>query len=88
MPTHCIFEQLQFEGFDGRKVVAAFGGGAITSNAGAVLLRHTDKAIGLFDRLADCFIDGRDAACIRSSLHGSQPAHPDCPTGDGDRSGI
>ena len=84
MQTHCISEQLEFEGFDGRKVVAAFDGGAITSNASAVLLRRTDKAIGLFDRLADCFIDGRGAACIRSSLHGSQCSHIGRITGNGD----
>ena len=63
MQTHCIREQMQFEGFDGRKVVAAFDGGAITSDAGALLLRETDKAIRLFDRIAGCFIDRRDPHC-------------------------
>ena len=84
MPTHCICEQLEFEGFDGRKVVAAFDGGAITCDAGALLLRETDKAIGLFDRMAGCFVDRRDPACIRSSLHGSQCSHIGGTTGDGD----
>ena len=88
MQAHCISEQLEFEGFDGRKVIAAFDGGAITTNAGAVLLRHTDKAIGLFDRLAACFIDRRDPACIRSSLHGSQRSDPGGATGDCDRAGV
>jgi hypothetical protein len=60
MPTQCISDQLDFEGFDGHKVVAGFDGGAITSDAGALLLRHTDRAIGLFDRLAACFVDRRD----------------------------
>jgi hypothetical protein len=60
MPTHCISEQLEFEGFDGHKVVAGFDGGAITSDAGALLLRHVDRAIGLFARVAACFIDRRD----------------------------
>jgi hypothetical protein len=60
MQTHCISEQLAFEDFDGRKVVAGFDGGAITSDAGALLLRHVDKAIGLFDRVASCFVDRRD----------------------------
>ncbi len=68
MQTHCISEQLEFEGFDGRKVVAAFDGGAITSDAGAVLLRHTEKAIGLFDRLAGCFVDRRDPDCTVHSV--------------------
>ncbi|RWP94410.1 transposase, partial [Mesorhizobium sp.] len=60
MQTDCISEQLEFEGFDGHKVVAGFDGGAITSDAGMLLLRHTDKAIGLFDRVASCFVDRRD----------------------------
>ena len=60
MPTQCTREQCEFEGFDGHKVVASFDGGAITSNAGALLLRHTDKAIGLFDRVASCFVDRRN----------------------------
>jgi len=60
MQTQCICEQLEFEGFDGHKVVAGFDGGAITSDAGALLLRHVDKAIGLFDRVASCFVDWRD----------------------------
>jgi len=69
MQTHCISEQIEFEGFDGRKVVAAFDGGAITSDAGALLLRHTDKAIGLFERIAACFIDSRSPACTVHSAH-------------------
>ena len=40
-------------------MVAGFDGGAITSDAGALLLRHTDRAIGLFDRVAGCFVDRR-----------------------------
>ena len=63
MPTHCISDPLQFEGFDGRKVVAAFDGGAISSDAGSLLLRETDRAINLFDRIADCFIDRRNPDC-------------------------
>ena len=63
MPTDCISDQLEFEGFAGRKVVAAFDGGALTSDAGALLLRHTDKAIGLFDRIAACFVDRRAPDC-------------------------
>jgi hypothetical protein len=39
MQTHCISAQLAFEGFDGHKVIAGFDGGAITSDAGALLLR-------------------------------------------------
>jgi Transposase DDE domain group 1 len=57
MQTECIAGQLEFEGFDGRRVVAAFDGGAVTSDAGAVLLREADRAIGLIERVAACFTD-------------------------------
>ncbi len=60
MQTECIPDNLEFEAFGGRRVVAAFDGGAVTSNAGALLLRHCDKAIGLFDRVAACFVDHRN----------------------------
>ncbi|WP_018239942.1 hypothetical protein [Ensifer sp. BR816] len=43
MQTHCISAQLEFEGFDGHKVVAGFDGGAITSDADALLLRHVGE---------------------------------------------
>ena len=59
MRTLCISDQLEFEGFAGRRVVAAFDGGAITSDAGALLLREADRAIGLIDRVTACFDDRR-----------------------------
>ena len=68
MQTHYTCDQLNFEGFDGRRVVGAFDGGEITSDAGTLLLRHTDKAIGLFDRLATCFIDLREPSLTVHSV--------------------
>ena len=59
MQTECIPEQFEFEGFSGRRVVAAFDGGVMTSDAGALLLRETNRAIGLIERVARCFEDGR-----------------------------
>src|SRR5918994_4645549 len=60
MPTECSSEQFEFEGFGGRRVVAAFDGGAVTSDAGGLLLRHTDRAVGLIERVAACFHDNRE----------------------------
>jgi hypothetical protein len=40
-------------------VVAAFDGGKITSDTGAVLPGATDRAIRLIDRFAGCFSDSR-----------------------------
>lgn len=59
MQTECISAQLEFEGFGKRRVVAGFDGGAITSDAGGLLLRETDRALGLLERIAACFDDGR-----------------------------
>jgi Transposase DDE domain group 1 len=64
MPTDCNATQLIFEGFEGRRVVGAFDGGAVTSNAGATLLREADRAIGLTAKVARCFRDGRAAELV------------------------
>jgi Transposase DDE domain group 1 len=59
MPTECNAERFGFAPVERRAVVAGFDGGAITSDAGALLLGATDRAIGLVERFAGCFIDGR-----------------------------
>ena len=59
MPAECSPPAMQFARLDGRAVVADFGGGVMTSDAGALLLGATDRAIGLVDRFAACFSDGR-----------------------------
>ena len=68
MPTQCRPVSFGFQGCRGRKVTAAFDGGAITSNGGALLLRETDRRIGLFDRVAACFTDGRDRRLTEHSV--------------------
>jgi hypothetical protein len=57
-----------FGSVEGRRVVAAFDGGAVTSDAGALLLGATDKAIGLIERLAGCFRDERRAEMVEQPL--------------------
>lgn len=64
MRAECNSRQLIFEGFEGRQVVGAFDGGAVTSNAGATLLREADRAIGLSVKVAGCFCDGRAAELV------------------------
>ena len=59
MPTECNPTLFEFAPVDGRRVVAAFDGGAITSDAGALLLGETDRAIRLTERFATCFTDAR-----------------------------
>jgi hypothetical protein len=57
-----------FAPVEGRKVEAAFDGGAITSDAGALLLGATDRAIGLIGRLAACFADRRCPELIEHAV--------------------
>ena len=60
MRTECHPDHLLFASVEGRTVVASFNGGAITSDAGALLLGATDRAIPLLGRFASCFTDARD----------------------------
>ncbi len=59
MLTECTSDMFGFSRVEGRSVVAAFDGGAVSSDAGALLLGAADRAIGLVDRFAACFGDGR-----------------------------
>ncbi len=68
MPTECIPDSFDFGTVERRVVVGAFDGGTITSDAGALLLGQTDKAIRLVSRLAECFQDGRNRAFVVHQL--------------------
>jgi len=68
MPTECSPDFFGFEPVEGREVVAAFDGGAITSDAGALLLGATDRAIRLMDRFASCFHDERRPELIEHEV--------------------
>ena len=68
MPTHCNPDLFGFAPVEDHSVVAAFDGGTMTSDAGALLLGATDRAIGLIDRLAACFVDRRDRRLIEHEL--------------------
>ena len=59
MPTECSPTLFEFARVEGRAAVAAFDGGAITSDAGALLLGEANRAIRLTERFAACFIDAR-----------------------------
>jgi Transposase DDE domain group 1 len=68
MPTQCSRDLFGYEVVEGRQVVAAFDGGEVTSDAGALLLGATDRAIGLVTRFAACFADGRARSQIEHSV--------------------
>ncbi len=68
MPTECSAKASEFARVEGRPVVAEFDGGALTSDAGGLLLGAADEAIGLVERLARCFRDARRAELIEHSV--------------------
>jgi hypothetical protein len=68
MPTECSADLFGFARVEGREVVAAFDGGKITSDAGALLLGATDRAIGLISRFAACFEDHRSPLLIEHTV--------------------
>jgi len=63
--TECTQNSFEFESHFSRPVVARFDGGALTSDAGALLLREADRRIRLIERLAACFDDHRDPLLVR-----------------------
>ena len=68
MPTDCSSDLFGFASVECRRVVAGFDGGAVTSDAGALLLGATDRAIGLIDRFAKCFQDARRPELIEHEV--------------------
>lgn len=68
MPPDCSPTLFDFAPVQSRTVIANFDGGAITTDAGALLLGATDQALGLTRRLAACFQDRRDPDLIEHRL--------------------
>jgi hypothetical protein len=68
MPTQCSADLFGFAPVEGRRIEAAFDGGAVTSDAGALLLGATDRAIKLVGRFAGCFSDGRRSDLIEHEV--------------------
>ena len=68
MDTQCNQQSFEFHRLGRRQVTARFDGGAISSDAGALLLRRLDERIGFCDRLAACFSDYREPERIEHSV--------------------
>ena len=66
--TQCNSQQLVFKPFFRRRVVADFGGGTITSDAGGLLLREADRRLRLTEALAGCVADTRQTTKTRHSV--------------------
>lgn len=68
MSTDCIPTLFEFEAVENRQVKAAFDGGVMTSDGGALLLRQVDQRLGLSKRLARCFTDHRKTNQIEHTV--------------------
>ena len=65
--TDCYTEELRFEDLGRRKVVAKFDGGAVSSDAGLLLLREADRMFNVIGRFAACFTDHRNPSRVEHS---------------------
>src|SRR5271168_4025946 len=68
MQTECSAERSKFGRVEGRSVVAEFDGGALTSDAGGLLLGAADQRLGLVRRIARCFRDARDPRLVEHAV--------------------
>ena len=67
--TECTQAGFEFPAFKRRRVQASFDGGAITSDAGALLLRQVDRQLSLSQAVAGALNDPRrSASCERNAL--------------------
>jgi len=57
--THCEQTAFAFQACGSREVIARFDGGTFSTDAGVLLLRETDRSLGLTRKLAACFTDRR-----------------------------
>jgi len=68
LDTQCNQESLQFHPLFRRAVRGEFDGGAITTDAGGLLLREVEKRTGIIAQFAACFTDHRDPARIEHGV--------------------
>lgn len=66
--TPCMEKEFEFQDLGSRKVVAAFDGGRVTSDAGALLLREVEAKFGFIAQFAKGFTDHRDPELVEHTL--------------------
>lgn len=68
MKTECNTKSLEFHPHNRRNVVGQFDGGAITSDAGGLLLREVEQKTHIIRQFAECFTDYRSEILIEHSV--------------------
>jgi hypothetical protein len=66
--TECNAHEFDFQALGSRNVTARFDGGAITSDAGGLLLREVEAKTGVLRRFAACFTDHRDPERVEHTV--------------------
>jgi DDE family transposase len=66
--TDCNQGKIEFPGFGGRKIEAAFRGGEVSSDGGLLLLRQVDRWLGLTKQLGQVLPDQRNPDRITHPL--------------------
>ena len=65
---HCLLNKFNFCKLNGRKVIANFAGGKITSYAGIVWLAELDKKLKITAKFSECFQDNRHLSYVDYSV--------------------
>lgn len=68
MMTNCTGQSLQMQTENRRTLVAAFDGGQICSDAGAMLLKQVEHVTGIIQQFAQCFKDHRNPDLITHTV--------------------
>ena len=68
--TECIATEFDFHPLRRREVIGRFDGGAITSDAGGLLLRELEAKTGLLQRFSDGFTDHRVPELVTQRVFG------------------
>ena len=68
MTTECNAREFDFQALGSRAVTARFDGGAITSDAGGLLLREVEAKTAILRRFAACLTDHRDPERIEHTV--------------------
>jgi hypothetical protein len=68
MTTECNAREFDFQALGSRAVTARFDGGAITSDAGGLLLREVEAKTGILRRFAACLTDHRDPERVEHTV--------------------
>jgi len=69
MTTECNGCELDFQGLGSKAVTGRFDGGAITSDAGGLLLREVEAKTSILRRFAACFTDHRDPELVEHTVY-------------------